>query len=71
MFCGVLSCPNTNMQNYTASNKLGMAVCLFPEAAEKAVSALKAVVQLCVLVSEHGRTPLNIQQLLPEHLKCP
>ncbi len=50
MFSGVVSCSDTKT-----------AVCLLPEAAERAVSALKAVVQLCVLVSEHERTPLNIR----------
>ncbi len=38
-----------------------MAVCLLPEVAETAVSGLKAVVQLCVLVSVHERTPVHIQ----------
>ncbi len=41
------------------ANKLEM---LFSEAAETAVSGLKAVVLLSVLVLVHGRTTLNIPQ---------
>ncbi len=39
--------------------------CLFSEAAERAVSGLEVVVQLCVLVLEHERTPVNILRLSP------
>ncbi len=58
---GVLSCSDTNTGSETAAKEPETAVCLFPEAAERAVSRLKAVAQLCVLVSVHERTPLNIQ----------
>ncbi len=47
-----------------------MAVCLSPEAAERAISRLKTVVQLLVLVSVHERTPLNVRRL-PRLLKQP
>ncbi len=43
MFSGVLSCSDTKIRSQTAANKLKIAVCLFPEAAERAVSVLKAV----------------------------
>ncbi len=65
MFRNVLQCSDAKTQlnkvKQPAVNKSEMAVGLFP--AERAVSRLKAVVQLRVLVSEHERTPLNIRWL--------
>ncbi len=45
------------------ANNPETSVCLIPEAAERADSKLKAVVQLRVLVLGHERTPLNIRRL--------
>ncbi len=41
---GVHSCIDSKTQSETAANNPEMTVCLFPEAAERAVSVLKAVV---------------------------